>query len=140
MPERRAFVELFVDERGVEVPRGSLAVDEHRPRAQVPHDVGRRHEGERGDENVVAGPDTQHHEREVERGGTARQRGRRRHAEHLRELAFERVDVRTERRDPVGVERVEQQRALGCSDVGRRQEQAVHRTTVPFTPMRPGHR
>ena len=51
----------------------------------------------------------------------------------LGELALERVDVRAERRDPVGVERVEQQLALGLPHVGRRQEQAVHRATVPCT-------
>ena len=39
----------------------------------------------------------------------------------LGELALERVDVRAERRDPVRVERVEQQLALARADVGRRQ-------------------
>ena len=47
------------------------------------------------------------------------------------ELALERVDVRTERRDPVGVERVEQQLALARAHVGRREEQAGHGRTVP---------
>jgi hypothetical protein len=63
----------------------------------------------------------------------ARQRRRAAHAESLRELTLERVDVRAEWRDPVGVERVEQQGALGVTDIGRRQEQAAHRTTVPFS-------
>ena len=62
--------------------------------------------------------------------------GRAGHAQHLGEFPFERVDVGTERRDPVGIERIEEQGALGLADVGRRQEQAVHRATVPCTSMR----
>ena len=42
------------------------------------------------------------------------------------ELLLERVDVRAERRDPVGVERLEQQRPLTRTDVGRRQEEPGH--------------
>ena len=40
------------------------------------------------------------------------------------------VDVRTQGRDPIGVERLEQQIALTRTDVGRRQEEAGHRGTV----------
>ena len=72
----------------------------------------------------------------MERGGAARQGGCPGHAQHLGEFPFEPVDVGTEGRDPVGVEGIEQQRALGLADVGRRQEQAVHRATVPCTSMR----
>ena len=61
-------------------------------------------------------------------------------ADRGRELLFERVDVRAERRDPVGVERVEQQRSLLRAHVGRREIEARwlvvgrvvrHRGTVP---------
>jgi hypothetical protein len=34
------------------------------------------------------------------------------------ELALERVDMRPERRNPAGIEGVEEQRALGGADVG----------------------
>ena len=54
----------------------------------------------------------------MQRGGTARKRDRVTHAEHRGELLLERVDVGTERRDPVRVERVEQQLAFGFADVG----------------------
>ena len=67
----------------------------------------------------------------MQRGGAARQRRRVPDADEVGELALERVDVRTERRDPVGVERVEQQLALARAHVGRRQEQAGHGSTVP---------
>ena len=42
------------------------------------------------------------------------------------ELRLERIDVRPERRDPVGVERVEEQRSLGTPHMGRREVDAVH--------------
>ena len=52
--------ELVVDERGVQVPRELVAVDEHRTRARIQHRVRGRHEGERRHDHVVTRADTEH--------------------------------------------------------------------------------
>jgi len=54
----------------------------------------------------------------VEGGGAARQGDRVSDADPLGELGLECVDVRSERRDPVGVERLEQHLALEGTDLG----------------------
>ncbi len=123
--------ELLLDQRGVDVPGVPLAVEEHRAGPRVGDGVRGRGKGERRHEDVVARLHAEEHEREVERGGAARQRRRVTDPDEVCELALERVDVRSERRDPVGVERVEQQLPFARPHVGRREEQAGHGSTVP---------
>ena len=68
--------ELLLDQAGSRFQVRAVAVDEHRARADVGDRVGRRHEGERRHQHLVARADPEQHEREVQRGGAARQRGR----------------------------------------------------------------
>jgi hypothetical protein len=67
------------------------------------------------------GPTPASKQRQVQRGRSRRQRHRVAGAEVGRELLLEGVDVRAERRDPVRVEGVEQQRPLLLADVRGRQ-------------------
>ena len=61
----------------------------------------------------------------MEGGGSARQGDGMRHADQIREFALERVDVRTKRGDPVGIERVEEQSAFLRAGVRRRKIRAL---------------
>ena len=79
--------------------------------------VGAGGEGERRDEHLVARADAEQQQRQVQRG-RARLEARPRAAtpDGCAELLLEGVDVRAERRDPVGVEGLEQQFPLVSID------------------------
>ena len=64
------------------------------------------------------GADPEHDEREVERGGAARERDGVRDADGRGELALEGVDVRAERRDPVRLDRLGDELGLAAREVG----------------------
>ena len=132
LPRARARGEIFFEQIGIERPRVGRDVHERRRRAHVGDRVGGRRERHRRGDDLVAAADAERDERQVQRGGAARQRYRVRHADRGGELALERVDVRPERRDPPRVERVEQQLALGRADVWRRQINAAHRPPSGF--------
>ena len=102
----------------IEVPRVGPAVDEQRLGAEVPHGVGGGGERERGHDDEVAGAHARDEEREVQPGGAAGQRDGVLHTETRGELAFERVEVGPRGRDPVGVERAEQQVSFLDAHVG----------------------
>ena len=118
-------------ERAVEQARvdrpGLVTVDEDRRGARVHDRVRARGEGEVRAGDLVARADSEHDEREVERGGPARQRDRMLDAGDLRELRLERVDVRPERRDPVRCDRLGDELGLPAGEVGRGEVDARHR-------------
>ena len=130
LAESGALGQFLLEERGIEVPGRFVAVDEDRSGTHVLHRVGSGDERERRDDDVVSRPDVVQDQRQVERGGPARQGGGGPHVGERRELLLEPVDVRAERRDPVGVERVQQESPLLRADVGGRQEEPRHRSTV----------
>ena len=114
-------VELLVEEVGIEVPRLLLAVEEDRSRADVLHRVRRRDEREGRHDHVVAGFDTGHDHREVQRRGPARQGDGVLAERDDGHLGLERVEVGTGGCEPVRVERTEHVLALERARVGRRQ-------------------
>src|SRR3982751_2998396 len=63
----------------------------------------------------------------MEGRGSARQGDGMGQAHHVREFALERVEMRTERDDPVGIERVEEKPAFLRSHVRRREIRALAR-------------
>ena len=65
----------------------------------------------------------------MEGGGAARQGERVLNARDLGELAFEGVDVRAERRDPVRVDRIPEQVELATGDMWGRQVDPRHSGT-----------
>jgi hypothetical protein len=65
-------------------------------------------------------------------GRAARQCDGMRHAGHGRDFALEFVDMRAERRSPSRVERVQQKLPIDRPDVGRRQIDALHRSTTSW--------
>ncbi len=107
------------EQRGVEIPRRGLGVDEDRGRALVDDGVGRGGEGEAGADDLVATPDAEQLEREVNGGGATRERRGVWHLHPGREFALEGVDVRAEGRDPVRVEGLEKQVTLVGAHVRR---------------------
>ena len=70
--------------------------------------------------------DPEHDERQVERGGAARERDGVLDAGLGCELALERVVLRPERRDPVRRDRLGHELALTVAEVGRREVEARH--------------
>ena len=125
--EPRTAGQLLVEQVRIEIPGLRRDVDEHRRRADIADRVGGRRERQRRGNHLVAATDTENCQRQVQGRRAARQRHRVRDTDRRGELALERVDVRPERRNPAGIEGVEQQRALGGADVGRRKVDAVHR-------------
>jgi hypothetical protein len=109
------------DEIRIDVPAPILAIDEHRDRADVTDRVRGRRERQRRHQHVVPDVDAEHAQRELESGGAARQRDRVLRSDDIAELGLEAVDVRTEWRDPVRVERLEHEAALLAAHVWRRE-------------------
>jgi len=116
--------ERLRQELGIHVPRRPLAVDEDGTRAEVANGIDGSGEGQRADEDVVTGRDTEMQQRQMQRGGTGIQRQRRRAADRAREFILKRFDVRAERRDPVTRERVDDEIHLFAAHVRRRQVDA----------------
>ena len=110
--------ERAVEQAGVDRP-GLVTVDEDRRGARVHDRVRARGEGEVRAGDLVARADSEHDEREVERGSPARQRDRMLDAGDVPELRLERVDLRPERRDPVRCDRLGDELGLPAGEVGR---------------------
>ena len=119
--------ERLVEKLRIHRPGGGVAVDEHRLGAGVADRVRARRERERGADHLVAGADAEDDERQVERGRAARERERVRDVDDLRELALERVDVRPERREPVGRDRLVDELALAAGRMRRGEVDPGHR-------------
>ena len=116
-----------VEQRGIDRPRRLVRVHEERCRAGVGDRVRARGEREVRARDLVALADAEHDEREVERGGAARERHGVLDARHRGHLGLERVDVRPERRDPVGLDRLGHELGLASGDVRRGEIDAGHR-------------
>ncbi len=69
----------------------------------------------------------------MQRGGSAGERDGMAHAKLLGEFTLEGIDMRPQRSDPIRIERIEQQLALGCAKMGRRQMNAARRWTCGAT-------
>ena len=71
-----AALERFLDPRRVDVEGVGIDIDEDRARAEVAHHFGGRGEGERRGDDLVAGPDAEREQREMQRAGAMRDRER----------------------------------------------------------------
>ncbi len=118
--------QLLLEQLGVEVPARCLAVDEDRPGTDVRDGVRGGDKRQCRHDHLVVSSDAEQKQRQMQRGGATRERGGIGDSEKLRELAFEAVDVRTERSDPARIERLEEQRALERGDVRGREEELAH--------------
>ena len=78
-----------LDLRRVDVHRHRVDVDEHRPQPGERDDVRRRREGVGGDEHLVARLEPEREHREMERGGSRRDRDRVPHLAGTRQLLLE---------------------------------------------------
>src|SRR5206468_9763849 len=99
----RAAAQLLLQQVRVHFPCGGRCIDEGRRGANVRDGIGRRGEGQRRRDNVVAPADTERRERQVQGGGAARQRNRKWDVDRRREFVFECVHVGTKRCDPVRI-------------------------------------
>src|SRR5256885_7576996 len=97
--------------RSVNAPGRGIGVDEDRRRAAVAHGVRRCDEGQARDEDLVARPDPDGDQGEVERRGTVGDGDRVAGAAERSELALELRDERAERADPPGAD--------GSDDIGK---------------------
>ncbi len=79
-----------------------------------------------GHEHVVAGADPGEEQRQVQRGRAARQGHGVGHTDATSELFFEHVHMGPQRRDPTGVEGLEEQSPFLVPDVGRREVHPAH--------------
>ena len=69
-------VMLRLDLRRIDVVVGEVDVDEHRRRAEAIDDAGRGEERIGGDDDLVAGADAEHHQRDEQRVGAGRESDR----------------------------------------------------------------
>ena len=83
------------DERGIDVERVRGDIDEHRRRTAAADGVRRRDERMTDGDHLVAGPDAEGQQSEVQCGRAARHRARVRRADGRGELALEGGDLRT---------------------------------------------
>jgi len=104
---------------GVDVPGERLAVDEARVGADVRDGERAGTKREVADQHVVAGLDPDGHQCQVDRGRAARERRHRLDPGELGELVLEGGDVGTCGRHPAGIERLQEQLALGLAHLGR---------------------
>ena len=109
----------------VDVARHRVDVREHRPRAHVEHDVGRRHPGQRRRDDLVVGAfaDACDAQRDLHRARAGVERAHRAAAAVRGQLGLELPDVRT-RRDPAGTQHVDDAGDGGLVD-GRAGEREV---------------
>jgi len=94
-----------------------LGVDEDGPRTAIKDGVAAAHEGQRRAEHRVTRLHAKEQQREVNRRRAGTHRRRVADARVSGQLALETVDVRAERRDPVGLEGVVDERALLVAQV-----------------------
>ena len=120
----------------IHVPRLGLGVDEPERRTDVGDGERRCRERQTRDPHLVTGADSGDHERQVERRRAARQGQCRRRTGELDHVGLETVDLGSERRDPVGVERRDQTLAFGAGHVRRRQVETPHGANL--APVDPG--
>ena len=125
-PPGLGLVDRLVDENRVDVPRAGFAVDEDRYGTAVGDRVGGRREREGRDDDPVAGLHAGDQQGEVKAGAPAGDGDRMFDALELGERGLELVELGPDGRDPVRVERLEQQFALGRGHVRRREVDAVH--------------
>ena len=97
-------LEGLFERDGIHVPRLALRVDEDRSRFFVNHWIDGRGERHVGAEDLVAGLDAGELHAEMEGGSPAGQCDGVFAADLLRDLLFDRVDVRSDGGHPVGLE------------------------------------
>lgn len=107
---------------GIHVPGGRFAVDEDRRGAQVGDGVRRCRERHALADHFVAGTHAQQDERQVDGGCARAERCGVRHPGKGAQVAFEGIDMRTQRRYPVRGEGLLHELELGCAHVGRGEE------------------
>src|SRR5262249_49584075 len=86
--------DLALDRGHVDVERAQVDVDEDGRRTAIHYGVGRRDVGQRGDDDLVTGPDTEGEERQVEGGRARRRRARKARSREGGEPLFELADLR----------------------------------------------
>ncbi len=111
---------------GVEVDEAvtGLAVEKDRGRPHVLDSIGRGHERHRGHEDLVAGPDVEHFERQRQGSGARGQTARIRGADVLREHVLEALHLGTGT-NPSGAQRVHDLGDLGIADRWAPEDQKV---------------
>ena len=124
-----AFRQFLFEQVGIDRPGLRRRVDEDRRRADIGDGVGGRGKRQGRGQDLVAGSDTEHGERQVKRGRAARQGDSVRHLRHGRDFTLECVDVRSERSRPSRLERVENELAIETAQIRRRQVNSLHRST-----------
>ena len=113
---------LFDDgtgERRIHVPALVFRIDEDGLGAEVSDGGGGGDEGQRRTEDFVTRTDAGQTESEMQRGGTGRDRDGMFRADDDGEIFFKRIEIRTRRSDPIGLEGFEDVFDFGGADVGR---------------------
>ena len=106
--------------------RSRRRVDEHRGGAEVAHGVDRRREGERGDEDLVVRADADLLEHEVECGGAGGESDPETASALRRDVVFEAVQLRADRRDPAAVDGFDEPGPVVPGDLRWREPDAGH--------------
>jgi hypothetical protein len=107
----RGFDQGFVDIQGV-----GARIDEHRLRAAQHHRIGRRHEGERGHDHLVARLQAAQQACKLQRHGARRGQQHRMNAELLLQMCMAPLRVRAVAREVTRLERLPDQLQLAPRD------------------------
>ena len=123
---RGPLAQHLLDQARIQVPALGRTVDENWMRSQVGDSCGTGDECEGRNQHLVPALDADQQQSEVQRRRSAGQGHGMRHARLLGQFALEGVEVRPGRRDPVGVESLEEHLPLFVSHVRRGEEDAGH--------------
>ena len=122
-----AFERLF-DPRRVEVEGAGIDIDEHRPRSEIAEHLGRGRERERRGDDLVAGPDAEREQRQMQRARAMRNRQRVARADIGREFFFEALGLGAGG-DPSGAQAVEHLVLFRGTDRGAMKRDLSHRVS-----------
>ena len=112
-------------ERGIHVPALFFGIDEDGLGSEVGDGRGRCDEGERRTKYFIPGADSGETEGEMQGGGAGRNGDGMFRADDDGEIFFERVEIRTGRRDPIGLESFQDVFDFRGADIGRGEVDAV---------------
>ena len=115
-----------VEELRIDRPRRGVRVDEHGDGSRVDDRVGGRCEGEVRAHDLVARPDPEDDEGKVQRRRPAREGDGVRGSRGRSQFVLEGIDVRPERRDPVGGDRLGHELGFASGEVGWGEVHARH--------------
>lgn len=114
---------LFDDragERGIHVPAALFGIDEDGLGAEIGDGRGGRDEGQRGTQDFVARTDAGQAQREMQGGGAGRDGDGVLRADEPGEIFFKGVEIRSRRRDPIGLESFQDEFDFSAADIRRR--------------------